>query len=106
MEMKDGARCVAVSKDDRLIAAGSADSEVIVCDAATYEQVFADKARIYKDTIIIVIYAADFSPDSTQLVTTSSNGTAIVLDIATRMRVRTFHHAATWGARGQVLSAR
>lgn len=94
MQMKDSARCVAVSKDGRWIAAGSGDGEVCVWDATSYEQVFADRVGI--SSTVNVIYAVDFSPDSTQLVAASSNGAATIFDIAARVRVQTFHHAATW----------
>ena len=74
-------QCLAVSQDDRWIAAGTFGGQMIVWDAQTQETVFAHKEGVSD------IRAVDFSPDSTRLVTASLNGTASVWDIATCERV-------------------
>ncbi|KAF8546186.1 WD40 repeat-like protein, partial [Imleria badia] len=78
--------CLAVSKDGRWIAAGTLWGYVFVWDTETFEQAFTIK----KDDEII--YAVDFSPDSTRLVTASSNCTAIVWDVALCRQVQTLQH--------------
>ena len=74
-------QCLAVSQDDRWIAAGTFGGQMIVWDSQTQETVFAHKEGVSD------IRAVDFSPDSTRLVTASLNGTASVWDIATCERV-------------------
>jgi WD40 repeat protein len=78
--------CLAVSKDGRLIAAGTLWGDVLVWDAETHEQVFARR----EDSQVIT--GVDFSPDSTRLVSASDSLTASIWDIATRERVLTLRH--------------
>ena len=78
--------CLSVSKDARWIAAGTNLGEVVVLDTATHEQVFKHK----EDNELA--NGVDFSPNSPRLVSASRNGTASILDIATRERVQTLHH--------------
>ena len=78
--------CLAVSKDDKWIAAGTNWGDIFVWDAETYKQVFKYKENL-RD-----INGVDFSPDSTQLVFASSNYTASTWDIPTSKRVQTLHH--------------
>lgn len=73
-------QCLAVSKDGRWIAAGTASGEVFVWNAKTYEEVFLHEED---DNI----YGVDFSPDSNRLVIASDNCTATVLDLITCGRV-------------------
>ncbi|KAF8439839.1 WD40-repeat-containing domain protein, partial [Boletus edulis BED1] len=80
--------CLAVSTDGRQIAAGTSEGDVLVWDAGTRKQVFSYK----EDSTSSSIHAVDFSPDSTRLVTASSNCVASVLDIATRQRVLLLPH--------------
>ena len=89
---------LAVSKDSKWIAAGTLWGDVHVWDA-NYKQVFAHK----EDSASI--NAVDFSPDSTRLVSASSNNTAAIWDIATLERVHTLRHedkviAATYSPQG------
>ena len=86
--------CLAVSQDGRWIAAGTSLGDVLVWDAKTYNKVFSHKEDF------TTINGVDFSPDSTRLVSTSDNYTAIVWDIATRERVQTLCHE------GSVLAAK
>ncbi|KAF8546583.1 WD40 repeat-like protein [Imleria badia] len=72
--------------DGRWIAAGTLWGYVFVWDTETYEKAFTIK----KDDEII--YALDFSPDSTRLVTASCNCTTIVWDVALRRQVQTLQH--------------
>jgi WD40 repeat protein len=72
--------CLAVSKDGRWIAAGTAWCEVRVWDARTYETFFQSGEDGG-------INGVDFSPDSTRLLVASRNCRAIVWDIATRKLV-------------------
>ena len=74
--------CLAVSKDGRWIAAGTARREVSVWDARTYETFFTHSGEENGD-----VNGVDFSPDSTRLLVASRNGTATIWDIATRQRV-------------------
>jgi WD40 repeat protein len=78
--------CLAVSKDDRWIAAGTLWRDVFVWDAKTHEKVFS----LREDHGITGV---DFSPDSTRLVSASDNGTASIWDIATRERVQMLRHS-------------
>ncbi|KAF8546581.1 hypothetical protein OG21DRAFT_1102783 [Imleria badia] len=75
---------LAASEDGRWIAAGTLWGDLIVWDTTTYEQVFAHK----EDS---GIYGVDFSPDSTRLVATSRNCTAI-WDVALQKQVQTLRH--------------
>ena len=95
VKVKD-VRSVGVSKDGKFIAAGSFWGNVLVWDTATYEQVYADKISGGP-----TIYAVDFSPDSSRLVSANeSNRTATIWDIAGRKKVRTL------ADRGEVLAAK
>ena len=81
--------CLAVSKDGRWIAAGTACGDVFVWDANTYEKVFSHREDITGNTI----RGVNFSPVSSHLVSTSGcNGTASIWDIATCKRVQTLDH--------------
>ena len=96
-------RSLAVSKDGRWIAAGTR-IEVIMWDAATFEQVFSHNEGNY------LVHGVDFSPaDSTRLVTASYH-TATVFDIATRKKVQTFDYegyliAAKYSPQGDRIAA-
>ena len=80
--------CVAVSKDGRLIAAGSNDGEVWVWGGTTYQQ-----ALFVRKIPGLPIYDVDFSPDSSRLVSANeSNRTATICDIAARKKVQTLDH--------------
>ena len=72
--------CLAISKDGRWIAAGTAWCEVRVWDAKTYGTSFYS----LEDG---GINGVDVSPDSTRLLVASRNCRAIIWDIATRQRV-------------------
>ena len=74
--------CVAASRNGRWIAAGSTSGDVLVWDATTYNQVFAERTGI-------TTYDVDFS---THLVSASSNGTATIRDVAARRNLRTLNH--------------
>ena len=78
--------CLAVSKDDKWIAAGTRWGDVLVWDAKTYEQVFKNEEDSY------AINGVDFSPDSSRLVSASDNKTATIWDIPTHQRVQTLCH--------------
>jgi WD40 repeat protein len=78
-------QCLAVSKDGRWITAGTWWGNVVVWDAKTYEKVFSQEGD---DDV----NGVDFSPDSSRLVSASSNKTASIWDIATRKQVQTLHH--------------
>ena len=73
--------CLAVSKDGRWIAAGTAWREVKVWDAKTYETFFTHSGEDGD------INGVDFSPDSTRLLVASRNCRASVWDVATRRRM-------------------
>ena len=86
-EMKtDTVWCLAVSKDGKWIAAGTHRGDVHLWDANTYKQVFAHREETRR------VHGVDFSPDSAQLSSASSNYTATVWDIATLERVQTLRH--------------
>ena len=81
------ARCFAVSKDGRWIAAGeNTNDEVFLWDAKSFEKVFSYKEHFNG------ILGVDFSPDSTRLVTASQNRTATVWDVGTRKKVPRLDH--------------
>ena len=89
MAARETVKCLAVSKDGRLIAAGTDSGEVFVWDAKTFQRVFSH----WKDTDDIS--GVDFSPDSrspTRLLVASFNRTATVWDITTRQQELTLHH--------------
>ena len=88
--------CLAVSKDDRLIAAGTFWGEVLVWNAKTFEKVLSHEE--------LNVNGVDFSPDSTRLVY-ASHYTASIWDIATHKRVQALDHgdwmrAAKYSPRG------
>ena len=92
--------CLAVSKDGRWIAAGTAYGYVIAWDAKTFEKAFS-----HWDGEDSINYGVDFSPDSTRLVATSTNGTATIWDVANHKKVQTLDHegwviAAKYSAQG------
>jgi WD40 repeat protein len=80
------ARCLAVSRCGRWIAAGTLYGSVFVWDAKTREKVFSHR----EDPADIL--AVDFSPDSTRFLVASKRGTATVWDIAGRQKVLTLDH--------------
>lgn len=77
MEAK-GVQCLAISKDDIWIAAGTVWGWVIVWDTKTYKKVF-----MHKDDD--QLRGVDFSPNQSHIVTASN--TATVWDVATRKQV-------------------
>ena len=78
--------CLAVSKNGRWIAGGTLWGEVIVWDAETYELVWEHGKDYW------IIEAIDFSPDSTKLVSGSSNYIATIWDVASGKKIRTLQH--------------
>ncbi|KAF8547212.1 hypothetical protein OG21DRAFT_1472561 [Imleria badia] len=82
--------CLAVSQDGTWIAGGRTSElgNVIVWDIETYEKVFT----LGEESKIWSILGVDFSPDSSRLVTASSNSTATIWDVATRQRLQTLRH--------------
>ena len=97
MQAEYGARCVAVSRDGRFIAAGLDD--VVVWDARNYGQVFTGEVG---KTICDI----DFSPDSTRLVSANGyNRTATIWHITIRKQAQILDHvqsvlAAKYSPRG------
>ncbi|KAF8119473.1 hypothetical protein EV363DRAFT_1286829 [Boletus edulis] len=81
----EGVFCLAASKDGRWIAAGTERRELVVWDAQTYQRVFEHKESY------AIVQAVDFSPDSTQLMS-STSCTATVWDITTSRRLQTLGH--------------
>ena len=82
--------CLAVSQDGRWITAGGW-AGVSVWDAKTFEKVLSNEDGLTR--------GVDFSPDSTRLVSASSNGskgTASIWDTATRKRVQKLDHGDQW----------
>ena len=79
-------KCLAVSKDDRWIGAGTDYGDVIVWHTKTYEKVLSNTENGHN------INGVDFSPDSTRLISASDDCTATIWDIATRKRVQTLRH--------------
>ncbi|KAF8554675.1 hypothetical protein OG21DRAFT_1508679 [Imleria badia] len=80
--------CIAVSKDGEWIAAGTGQG-VIVWDTKTYEKA----CTLKKDSE--AVYAVDFSPDSSRLVTRMNGNIAIVWDITAGKQIQTLHHENT-----------
>lgn len=80
-----GVRCLAVSKDNTWIAAGTDMGEVVVWDAKTYGRVFTEWGSLS-------LHSIDFSPDATRFVTASEDGRVTVWDLSTGQRVHTHHH--------------
>ena len=79
--------CLAVSKNGKWIAGGMWDApEVSVWDAKMHETVWKHRED-YGD-----IYAVDFSPDSTTLVSGSWNHTATIWDVARGNKIHTLQH--------------
>ena len=81
--------CLAVSKDGRWIAGGTMFGEVIVWDAKTFKKVFSHRDDAKN------INGADFSPDSTRLISASRDGTVTIWDITSRKRVQTLEHTGS-----------
>ena len=84
MEAKD-ILCLAVSKNGKWIAGGTFWGNVLVLDAKTYK-------RVWKHWEDSDIHAVDFSPNSTKLVSGSSNSTATIWDVASGQKIHRFHH--------------
>ena len=78
-----GVLYLAVSNNGKWIAGETWDGKVFVWDAETYERV----SELRED-----IYAIDFSPDSTKLVSGSSNWTATIWDLGSGQKIRTLRH--------------
>ena len=90
MAVEGVAQIVASSQDSRWIAAGTSNGDVLVWNATTYEQVFADRTGS-------TIWDVDFSPDSSRLVSADTTaGTATIWDFATRQKVQTLDHGSGW----------
>ncbi|KAF8439820.1 hypothetical protein L210DRAFT_3645803 [Boletus edulis BED1] len=91
MKTKSPVNCLAVSADGTWIAAGTRWGEVFVWDMETRTRVFQshDSPGDYRNSQ--AIYAVDFSPDMSRLVTASSDCRASVWDIATGKRVLLLH---------------
>ena len=76
--------CLAVSKDNNWIAAGTFWGYVIVWDANTHKQKYCLKTK--------AVYGLDFSPDAARLVAASNDSTATIWDIGTGDEVRKLVH--------------
>ena len=88
----EGVWYLAASQDGRWIAGATTNCKVLVWNAVTYKQLFAD----------LTGWKADFSPDSTRLISPAGNlNTATIWDLATCQKVRTLDHDS-----GYVLTAR
>lgn len=86
MAVNGTVHCLAVSRNEGWIAAGTFWGDVIVWNAMTYAKVVSHR----EDNS--TIHAVDFAPDSTRLVAGSENRTASIWDVATCKRVRTLRH--------------
>ena len=84
IEVKD-VLCLAVSQNGKWIAGGTWNGDVFVWDAETYE-------RVWKLWLGSHINAVHFSPDSTKLVSGTSNYTATIWDVASGKKIRTLQH--------------
>ena len=85
IEAKD-VLCLAVSKNGKWIAGGTWNGDVFVSNAETYETVWEHNVDSSD------IYAVDFSPDSTKLVSGSSNCIATIWDATSGQKIRTLQH--------------
>ena len=91
MEVRDDdVYCLAVSKDERWVAAGTYADNAFVWDARTYERVFSGKGG---DS------GVDFSLDSSRLVSASMCQGATIWDIVTGKQVQTLRHEHVCAAR-------
>ena len=85
--------CLAVSKNGKWIAGGKLLGEVFLWDAETYETVSKHKEEDSDGIRRSEIFAVDFSPDSTKLVSGSWNHhTATMWDVASGKKIRTLQH--------------
>ena len=84
----EGVQCLAVSKDGKWIAAGTASGKALLWDTKTFEPVWTFKKRMQRGSI----NGVDFSPDSTRLISASSTKSAVVWDIALGKQVQTLRH--------------
>ena len=96
MEVERG-RCLAVSKDEKWIAAGMKDEGVVVWNAKTYERAFLDMEGC--DNV-------DFSPNSVRLVSTKEWAGAIIWDVASGKQVQTLYYEDTRGSGVKMFAAK
>lgn len=76
---------IAVSKDGKWLATGSADNSIIIWDADTYQQV--KKIELHKGQVTTL----DFSPDGKSLISGSTDKTLRLWDVATGEEVRNYN---------------
>ena len=94
-----GVQCLAVSKDGRWIAAGTAWGDVSVWSAKTYDKVISktyEKVISQRKDHYSQILGVDFSPDSTRLVSAASHNRPAIWDITTREQIRTLGDHGDW----------
>lgn len=89
--MAADACCLAVSKDDERIAAGTWWGGVVVWDGKTHEQVFT---HTQNTTDVYMIRGVDFSPDSTQLLV-AWRDTVSVWDLSSHKQVQILCHGSS-----------
>lgn len=83
----DSVDCLVASKGGKWIAAKRGGSELVVWDAKTYEEVFSHEENEGEN-----IHAVDFSPDSSRLVSATSNGIVTIWDLVTCKQVQILLH--------------
>lgn len=76
---------IAVSKDGRLLATGSADNAIIIWDANTYQQI--RKIEFHKGQVTTL----DFSPDAKTLISGSTDKSLRLWDVATGNETRNYN---------------
>ena len=76
---------IAVSKDGKLLATGSADNSIIIWDANTYQQI--RKIESHKGQVTTL----DFSPDGKSLISGSTDKSLRIWDIATGNEIRNYN---------------
>lgn len=81
--------CFAVSRDGRFIAMGTNSSSVFMWNTETLAY---RKVATCTDKRGLVIFAVDFSSDSSRLVVGTKDDTAFIFDIATGNQVQTLQH--------------
>ena len=77
---------IAVSKDGKLLATGSADNAIIIWDANTYQQI--RKIEFHKGQVTTL----DFSPDGKWLVSGSTDKSLRLWDMATGNEIRNYNN--------------